>query len=98
VISVRVWRGIRAEPFCPKGLTNQLTGKLSMANRKTALKLTKRTLDATPCPEMGQVFLRDTEIPGFGLRLTKSGKAFILEKRIHGRMRRLTIGAYGPLR
>lgn len=68
-----------------------------MANRKTAIKLTKRTLDATPCPIVGQVFLRDADIPGFGVRLTKSGKVFILEKRIQGRMRRVTIGAYGPL-
>jgi integrase len=54
-------------------------------------------LDATPCPETGQIFLRDTDIPGFGVRLTKSGKTFVLEKRIHGPMRRITIGAYGPL-
>jgi len=68
-----------------------------MANRTTAQKLTKRLIDATPCPPAGQVFLRDAEVPGFGVRLTKSGKVFILEKRIHGRMRRLTIGPYGPL-
>jgi len=68
-----------------------------MANRKTAIRLTKRTLDATSCPKIGQVFLRDADIPGFGVRLTKSGKVFILEKRIQGRMRRLTIGAFGPL-
>jgi integrase len=68
-----------------------------MANRSTAIKLTKRVVDATPCPTTGQVFLRDADIPGFGVRLTRGGKVFILEKRIHGRMRRLTIGAYGPL-
>ena len=68
-----------------------------MANRKTAIKLTERTLDATPCPKAGQVFLRDADMPGFGVRLTKSGKGFILEKRVQGRMRRLTIGAYDPL-
>jgi integrase len=68
-----------------------------MANRKTAIKLTKRVLDATRCPDTGQIFLRDADIPGFGVRLTKSGKTFILEKRIHGQMRRITIGAYGPL-
>ena len=68
-----------------------------MANRKTALKLNKRVIDATPCPTMGQVFLRDKDIPGFGMRLTRSGKTFVLEKRVQGRMRRMTIGAYGPL-
>src|SRR5919198_3796093 len=68
-----------------------------MANRTTAVKLTKRLIDATPCPTTGQVFIRDADIPGFGVRLTRSGKVFILEKRIQGRMRRLTIAAYGPL-
>jgi hypothetical protein len=68
-----------------------------MANRKTSVKLTKRVLDAAHCPETGQIFLRDADIPSFGVRLTKSGKTFILEKRIHGQMRRITIGAYGPL-
>ena len=47
-----------------------------MANRKTAIKLTKRLLDATRSPETGQIFLRDAEIPGFGVRLTKRGKTF----------------------
>jgi integrase len=68
-----------------------------MANRKTAIKLTKRVIDATRSPETGQVFLRDADIPGFGVRLTKTTKVFILEKRIHGQMRRITIGTYGPL-
>jgi integrase len=68
-----------------------------MANRKTAIKLTKRVIDATRSPASGQIFLRDADIPGFGVRLTKAGKVFILEKRIQGRMRRITIGAYGPL-
>lgn len=68
-----------------------------MANRKTAIKLTKRVIDGTRCPTTGQAFLRDADIPGFGVRLTKTGKVFILEKRILGQMRRITIGAYGPL-
>lgn len=60
-------------------------------------KSTKRIIDATPCPERGQVFLRDDEIPGFALRLTPGSKTFVLEKRIHGRMRRISIGPFGPL-
>ncbi len=60
-------------------------------------KLTKQVIDLTPCPSAGQVFVRDTELPGFALRVTKRRKAFVLEKRIRGRMRRLTIGPYGPL-
>ena len=60
-------------------------------------RLTKQVIDETPFPSAGQVFVRDTELAGFALRVTKSRKSFILEKRIRGRMRRLTIGPYGPL-
>src|SRR5215831_14225058 len=60
-------------------------------------KLTKLVIDETPFPSAGQVFVRDSELPGFALRVTKGRKSFILEKRIRGRMRRLTIGPYGPL-
>jgi len=60
-------------------------------------RLTKQVIDETPFPSAGQVFVRDTELPGFALRVTKGRKSFVLEKRIRGRMRRLTIGPYGPL-
>src|ERR1044072_159153 len=60
-------------------------------------RLTKELIDETPFPSAGQVFVRDPELPGFALRVTKGRKSFILEKRIRGRMRRLTIGPYGPL-
>ena len=60
-------------------------------------RLTKQVIDATPFPLAGQVFVRDAELPGFALRITQGRKSFVLEKRIRGRMRRLTIGPYGPL-
>jgi integrase len=60
-------------------------------------RLTKQVIDETPFPSAGQVFVRDTGLPGFALRVTPGRKSFILEKRIRGRMRRLTIGPYGPL-
>ena len=60
-------------------------------------RLTKQVIDETPFPSAGQVFVRDPELPGFALRVTKGRKSFVLEKRIRGRMRRLTIGPYGPL-
>ena len=60
-------------------------------------RLTKQVIDETPFPSEGQVFVRDTELSGFALRVTQGRKSFILEKRIRGRMRRLTIGPYGPL-
>ncbi|MGE0826558.1 MAG: tyrosine-type recombinase/integrase [Candidatus Binatia bacterium] len=60
-------------------------------------KLTKRLIDDTPFPSSGQVFLRDCVLRGFALRVTKGTKTFVLEKRVRGRVRRITIGPYGPL-
>ena len=60
-------------------------------------RLTKQLIDENPFPATGQVFVRDTELRGFALRVTLGRKSFILEKRIRGRMRRLTLGPYGPL-
>jgi integrase len=49
---------------------------------------------ATP-PESGNAITYDGEVKGFGLRVTAAGsKSFILNYRIAGRERRLTIGGY----
>jgi hypothetical protein len=46
-------------------------------------------------PKEGQLFLWDNEIKGFGLRITKAGaKSFILDYRVEGRQRRITLGGY----
>ena len=58
-------------------------------------KLTKRLIEASPCPSRGQTFIRDDELPGFALRLTPGRKTFIVEKRLQKRLYRVTIGAYG---
>ena len=60
-------------------------------------KLTKKLIDAAQHPSEGQIFLRDSEIKGFALRLTSGSKTFVLEKVVHGRFTRLTIGRYGEL-
>ncbi len=61
-------------------------------------RLTKKVILAIKAPEKGQLFVRDQTLPGFGLRVTAAGKkGFILERRILGRPRRLTIGEFGPL-
>ena len=55
-------------------------------------------VDRFAIPKQGQAFLRDTLIQGFGLRVTASGgKSFIVEKRINGKVRRITLGRYGEL-
>jgi len=52
----------------------------------------------TPEGKATQSFYRDSAIPGFGLRVTSGGaKSFIIEKRIQGRVKRITLGRYGNL-
>ena len=58
-------------------------------------KLTKRVIDTVEAPTSGQVFYRDNEVRGFALRITSSGaRSFVLERRVHGKTRRVTIGRY----
>ena len=61
-------------------------------------KITKSYVDKLSTPETGQAFIRDTELKGFAVRVTSSGaKSFILEKRIDGKVKRLTLGRYPEL-
>ena len=66
------------------------------------MKLTKSSVDRLPTPSPGpngersQTFYRDGELRCFGVRVTSHGqKSFIVEKRINGKPRRLTLGRYG---
>lgn len=69
---------------------------MASKNRKT--KITKTVVDRFPCPSEGQTFLRDTHLLGFAVRANPSGsKTFIIEKRINGKVRRITLGPYGVL-
>jgi integrase len=61
-------------------------------------KITKSYVDKLSTPETGQAFIRDAELKGFAVRVTSSGsKSFILEKRIGGKVKRLTLGRYPEL-
>jgi len=61
-------------------------------------KLTKRAVDAANAAK-GELFLRDDELAGFGLRVKATGaKSFLVQYRnANGRSRRLTVGRYGVL-
>lgn len=43
-------------------------------------------------PDRGQLILRDTELKGFGVRVTEGTMSYIAECRVNGRPRRITIG------
>lgn len=58
-------------------------------------KIAKRTVESV-APEPRDVFLWDTEIPGFGVKVTPRGKrVYILQYWYGGRSRRCTIGRHG---
>jgi integrase len=62
------------------------------------MKLTKAVIDKLPIPAEGYALYRDDELSGFGVRVTHAEvKSFFLEKRIHRKVKRLTIGRYGVL-
>lgn len=67
-------------------------------------RLTKTFVDRTPLPlpldgeKYAQAFYRDSTLLGFGLRINSGGtKTFIVETRVKGRVKRITIGKYGAL-
>ena len=68
------------------------------------MRITKTFIDKLGPPPIAsngrasQAFYRDSAIPGFALRITSAGaKAFIIERRINGKVKRVTLGKYGNL-
>ncbi|MEQ8299376.1 MAG: tyrosine-type recombinase/integrase [Hyphomonas sp.] len=60
-------------------------------------KITKRSIDATR-PKAKETFVWDSELRGFGVRISPRGRrTFILQYRQGGRTRRMTLGPYGTL-
>src|SRR5271168_4239760 len=45
-------------------------------------------------PERGQRIIRDDELRGFGIRVTKNCISYIVERKIDGKTRRITLGRY----
>ena len=68
------------------------------------MRISKSFVDKVKIPPLSetgvstQKFYRDSAIVGFGLRVTSGGaKSFIVEKRINGKVKRMTLGRYGNL-
>ena len=61
------------------------------------LKITKRNVDAAPVPASADAYFWDTELRGFGLRVTPRGvRSYVVQYRMPGRpARRTTIGQHG---
>ena len=58
-------------------------------------KITKSFVDKLVLPDSREVFCRDSELKGFAVRVTSGGsKAFVLEKRINRKLKRITLGRY----
>lgn len=60
--------------------------------------LSKGMVDALPVPDSGQAFHWDAKQSGFGVRVSAGGaKSYVLQARIHGRERRITLGKHGSI-
>ncbi len=59
-----------------------------------AVRLNEKLVGEMPPPERGQRIVFDSEVAGFGLRLTPTGRTFVLDyrERKTGRQRRFSIG------
>jgi integrase len=61
-------------------------------------RIVQRAIEKLTAPEAGNRISWDSEIPGFGVRVTAAGAvSFVLDYRIHGRHRRVTIGRHPEL-
>ena len=57
-------------------------------------KLTKAFIEKIPFEKSGQVFYRDSELIGFGLRVGKTAKVYFSEGKLHGKTIRVSIAKH----
>lgn len=61
------------------------------------MKLTKKVVDGLSLPKTGQLFYWDSDLKGFGLRLTSGSRTYIIQARVNGTTRRVTLGRHGVI-
>ena len=61
------------------------------------MKLTKNLIENSILPLKGQQFLWDSELRGFGVRLTPAGRTYIIQGRVNGVSRRVSLGRHGVI-
>ncbi|MFW6052971.1 MAG: tyrosine-type recombinase/integrase [Desulfosalsimonas sp.] len=59
------------------------------------MKFTKKAIDCLPLPDKKPRFIWDDELKGFGIRLNPTSKTYVVQARINGKVRRVTIGRHG---
>lgn len=59
------------------------------------IKITKAAVDKLPRPEKGQVDYFDTDMKGFGVRVSATAKTYFVMRRVNGKKVRVTIGRHG---
>ena len=60
------------------------------------IKISKATVDRLPFAEKGkQIDHFDTELKGFGCRVSATAKTYFVLKRLNGRLTRVTLGRHG---
>jgi integrase len=60
------------------------------------MKLVKSRVELIAPPRSGQAFHWDSELPGFGVRVSASGvRSYVAQGRVKGKTRRVTIGTHG---
>jgi len=58
-------------------------------------EISKSVAENTTLPKRGQVIIWDSEIKGFGLRLTPGARTYIVQARVNGISRRVSLGQHG---
>jgi integrase len=61
------------------------------------MKLTKTIIENSTLPENGQYFIWDSELRGFGVRLNPAGRTYVVQGRVKGEDRRVSLGRHGVL-
>jgi len=61
------------------------------------LHITKTSIEKLPFVSSGQKRYRDTKLTGFGVRVGAKTKAYYVEKKVHGKTVRVTLGAHGQI-
>ncbi len=60
-------------------------------------KLSKRLVDSIRSDGKLQIIVWDSDLKGFGLRVTPTRKTYVVQSRVAGKTVRITIGLHGPL-